>query len=115
GLSGGTITGSGSIGIADGGVTSVKLDSMGASTTGQVLKWNGASWAAGVDQDNGVVESNVRKFALNNDPLTPAPTCIGHQVLRYVLLTDSLECFDLVNDDIDITKSNLAPSQKAVA
>ncbi len=115
GLYGGTITTSGSIGIADGGVTSNKLDSMGALTTGQVLKWNGTTWTAGVDEDNGVAESNVRKFALNNDPLTPAPTCGGHQVLRYILLTDSLECFDLVNDDIDETKTNLAPSQKAVA
>src|SRR5690606_37198123 len=89
GLSGGTITSSGSIGIADGGVTSIKLHSMGATTSGQVLKWNGSTWIAGADEDNGVVESNVRKFALSNDPITPAPTCYGHQVLRYVLLTDS--------------------------
>ena len=115
GLYGGTITTSGTIGIADGGVTSNKLDSMGALTSGQVLKWNGSSWTAGADEDNGVNESNLRKFALKNDPLTPAPTCSGHQVLRYILLTDSLECFDLVNDNIDETKSDLAPSQKVVA
>lgn len=115
GLSGGTITSSGSIGIADAGVTAAKLHSMGATTSGQVLKWNGSNWTAGADEDNGVVEGNIRKFALNNDPLTPAPTCSGQQVLRYVLLTDSLECFDLMTDDIDVTKSNLAPSQKAVA
>ena len=115
GLSGGTITSSGSIGIADAGVTAAKLHSMGATTSGQVLKWNGSSWTAGADEDNGVVEGNIRKFALNNDPLTPAPTCSGQQVLRYVLLSDSLECFDLMTDDIDVSKSNLAPSQKAVA
>ncbi len=115
GLSGGTITGAGSIGIADGGVTAAKLHSMGANSSGQVLKWNGASWAAGFDEDNGVIASNVRKFALNNNPLFPAPACSGHQVLRYVLLTDTLECFNLVNDDIDEAKSDLAPSQKAVA
>ena len=48
GLTGGPITGTGTIGIAAGGVTSAMLAQSGC-TNGQVLKWDGSAWACAAD------------------------------------------------------------------
>lgn len=63
GLVGGPITTTGTISIADGGVTAAKLDSMGAMV-GQVLKWSGIAWVA--SSDTGLVaesDPTVSTFA----------------------------------------------------
>ena len=48
GLTGGTITTSGTVAIASGGVTAAMLASNGC-TNGQVLKWTGAAWTCAID------------------------------------------------------------------
>ncbi len=59
GLTGGTITGSGTIGIATGGVTSAMIadgtitfaDWANVCTLNQIPKWNGSAWACAADVD----------------------------------------------------------------
>lgn len=117
------------IGILDGGVTSQKLNQMGA-TSGQVLKWNGTSWAPGndVDTDTGLtteVDPTVRAFARNDVTGITPEICAAHQALRYVSVDNSLRCFDIVLSDADIqaasvadaindSETAIAPSQNAV-
>ena len=49
-LTGGPITGSGTLGIATGGVALSHLNQNGC-TTDQVMKWNGSAWACAADDD----------------------------------------------------------------
>ena len=60
GLSGGPITTSGTISLADGGVTSAKIQdatiqfadiNQNACNSGEVMKWDGAAWICGWDHD----------------------------------------------------------------
>ena len=121
GLSGVKVNETVTIGIADGGVTAQKLHQMGATTAGQVLKWNGTNWAPGADLDT----DNVRAFARNDVSGITPPTCSADQTLQYALLTDSLVCADIVLSNTDIQtavvadaindgETTKAPSQNAV-
>lgn len=117
GLYGGTITESGIIGLADGGVTANKLHQMGASA-GQVLKWNGSVWVPASD-DNTLPASETDPYTLafaRNDigGITPE-VCEVNQALHFVAVDFSLRCFDIVENTIDSAKDKTAPSQKAVS
>lgn len=119
------------IGIINGGVTAPKLHHMGA-TSGQVLKWNGTTWAPSADidtdTDTGITtesDPTVRKFARNDVTGLVPESCAAHQALHYILLTDTLECVDIVISDADIRSASvadaindaetaIAPSQNAV-
>lgn len=119
------------IGINNGGVTAQKLHQMGA-TAGQVLKWNGSNWAPSADidtdTDTGITtesDPTVRKFARSDVTGLVPESCAAHQALHYILLTDTLECVDIVISDADIRSASvadvindaetaIAPSQNAV-
>lgn len=115
------------IGIINGGVTAPKLHHMGA-TSGQVLKWNGTTWAPSTDLDTGVgseVDPTVRAFARNDVTGIVPPSCSADQTLQYAILTDSFECADIVLNNADIQTAAVAdalndgetakaPSQNAV-
>jgi hypothetical protein len=86
GLTGGPITGSGSISLADSGVTSAKiLDgtiqlsdlSQNGCSGGQVMKWNGAAWACAADNDTnsgGTVTQVSTGSGLTGGPITGTGT-----------------------------------------
>ncbi len=109
------------IGILDGGVTAQKLHPMGATTAGQVLKWNGSNWGPGADTDTGITsetDPNVRTFARTDITGLVPESCSPHQALHYILMNDSLECVDIraasVADTINDAETDKAPSQNAV-
>lgn len=68
GLTGGPITTTGTISIADGGVTAAKINQMSA-TTGQVLKWNGSAWAATDDSTYWTKSGNVIRPTITTNQL----------------------------------------------
>jgi len=116
GLYGGTITESGIIGIQDGGVTAAKLSDMGAGY-GQVLKWNGSTWAPDSDDDTlpaAETDPHVLPFARNDITGITPEECDPNQVLHYVSPDQSLRCFNIVEDVIVNGEVNKAPSQNAV-
>lgn len=116
GLYGGTITEAGAIGIQDGGVTASKLHQMGANS-GQVLKWNGSTWAPAPDTDTGLTaesDPHLQPFARTGVTGITPENCNANQALRFVSVDQSLRCFDLVKDAIVGTEESIAPSQKAV-
>ncbi len=131
GLSGVKVDDTVTIGILDGGVTAQKLHPMGAMTAGQVLKWNGSSWEAGVDADTGITSETdplVRKFARTDITGIVPPTCSSDKTLQYISATDSFICNDIVinstevdrvrdasvADAINDAETTIAPSQNAV-
>ena len=131
GLSGVKVDDTVTIGILDGGVTAQKLHPMGAMTTGQVLKWNGSNWEAGVDADTGITSEAdplVRKFARTDITGIVPPTCTSDKTLQYISATDSFICNDIVinstevdrvrdasvADAINDAETTVAPSQNAV-
>jgi hypothetical protein len=84
------MNGSNQLILKDGGVTAAKLNSMGAAS-GQILKWNGSAWAAATDA--GISETDVRVFARNGVTGIIPQSCASGQLMNYVLLTDTFECF----------------------
>ncbi len=131
GLSGVKVDDTVTIGILDGGVTAQKLHPMGAATVGQVLKWNGSNWEAGVDADTGITSEAdplVRKFARTDITGIVPPTCTSDKTLQYISATDSFICNDIVinstevdrvrdasvADAINDAETTIAPSQNAV-
>lgn len=104
------------------------LGSMGANTVGQVLKWNGASWAAGDDLNTIIdeVDPKVRSFA-HKDQAAP-PICAAHETLNYDPDSENFTCKVIefsgdqlntvitaaVEDLIQEGIKEVAPSQDAV-
>ncbi len=128
GLYGGPITDSGIIGLADGGVTSQKLNQMGA-TPGQVLKWTLAGWAPDTDNDTTPAaesDPHVLKFARSDMLGMPIPdNCAADEKLQYapamqtfvcspIILNDSAVQSAVVADAINDKETEKAPSQNAV-
>lgn len=123
GLTGGPITGSGSlsvdvdgtsieissnkVAVKDAGITAAKLNSMGATTAGQVLKWTGTAWAPGtdVDTDTGITtetDPTVEGFAKNS-----IAACLPGQVIQYSAPpVDALTCVSIDSDNISEGTSN---------
>ena len=86
GLTGGPIIGSGTISLADNGVTSGKIQDstiqladlgQNACGTGQVIKWNGSAWACAADNDTnsgGTVTQVSTGTGLTGGPITGSGT-----------------------------------------
>ncbi len=120
GLYGGTITDSGIIGLSDGGVTSQKINQMGA-VSGQVLKWTIGGWAPASEED-----PHVLKFARSDLMAMPIPdNCAADEKLQYapamqtfvcapIVLSDSAVQSAVVVDAIIDNETEKAPSQNAV-
>lgn len=107
GLIGGPITSTGSISLADGGVTSQKINQMGAST-GQVLKWSGTSWLPSADNGVGVESDPTVQGYAKFAPI--GGSCIGDQALRFDALLNSgsggLYCASVSIDSDSITEGS---------
>lgn len=98
----GTITDSGVIGIQDQGVTSQKLAPMGATVTGQVLKWNGSQWVAG--SDSGLIsesDPSVKSFAKIDLPACGSNEYYTHDVIV------GFRCAKINSDELDEGVSKL--------
>jgi hypothetical protein len=76
GLTGGPITGSGTIGVANAGITAAMLAGNGC-TSGQLLKWNGSAWVCANDIDTnagGTVTSVTAGGGLTGGTITTSGT-----------------------------------------
>ena len=128
GLYGGTITDSGIIGLVDGGVTSQKLNQMGAAP-GEVLKWTLGGWAPAPDNDTAPAaeaDPHVLKFARSDMMAMPIPdNCAADEKLQYapamqtfvcspIVLSDTAVQSAVVADAINDNETEKAPSQNAV-
>lgn len=110
--------------VLAGGITSSKLDSMGANTVGQVLKWSGSNWEAGTDLNNGLTtesDPTVAPFAKSAN--FPA-VCDPNEKLTILGPLDTFTCEPIVLESTDMTavienaindnENTKAPTQNAV-
>lgn len=90
--------------IAANAIDADKLAAMGATTDGQVLKWNAVTskWVAGTDNDSATTET---------DPTVPAwaktttyPVCDANQTVGWILLpVPALGCVDILLESTDLS------------
>ncbi|MBI5544681.1 MAG: hypothetical protein HY901_12385, partial [Deltaproteobacteria bacterium] len=73
GLSGGTITSSGTLAIANGGVTEAMLSSCGC-ISGEILQWNGTAWICASPGGGGTVTSVAAGAGLSGGTITGSGT-----------------------------------------
>ena len=97
------LNGSSQLSIPNAAITANKLNQMGA-TPGQVLKWNGTTWAPAVDTDTGITteaDPLVRNFA-RTDSSVPA-SCNQDETWVHSIMLDAFVC-----RDIQITTSHIS-------
>lgn len=97
------LNGSSQLSIPNAAITANKLNQMGA-TPGQVLKWNGTTWAPAVDTDTGITteaDPLVRNFA-RTDASVPA-SCNQDETWVHDVILDAFVC-----RDIQITTSHIS-------
>lgn len=70
--------------LANGAVTATKLNAMGATTAGQVLKWNGTAWAPAADADTNTTYTAGNGIAISGTTIslsTPVRTVMAAYTL----------------------------------
>ena len=101
GLTGGPITASGTLSVANGGVTAAMLASNGC-TSGQILKYDGANWSCAADAtgSGGTVTSVGAGVGLSGGPITTSGTIS--------IANGGVGVVQLANGAVDVTKLDTA-------
>ncbi|MFA5584096.1 MAG: hypothetical protein WDA09_07770, partial [Bacteriovoracaceae bacterium] len=104
------LNGSNQLSIPNAGITSNKLHSMGATTTGQVLKWNGSTWLADADNDTGITveaDPHVRAFARTDGSGVAPVNCGADQTWTHDIMLDIFVCRDIEIDPSQVAGLDL--------
>lgn len=88
--------------LANGAVTATKLNAMGATTAGQVLKWNGTAWAPAADADTNTTYTAGNGIAISGTTISLS-TPIKTVTAAYTLAVADNNGYIYVNSATPVT------------